>query len=84
MRRVVLHVDRLVLRGFARDEAAAVTAGLRAELQSLLGGEAALAALSLHQASSFVKAGTVHVPHGGSARATGRAVAARIVRGGRP
>jgi hypothetical protein len=84
MRRVVLHVDRLLLRGFARGDAAALSAGLRAELQSLLGGEAAVAALSLHQGSHVVRAGTVRVPDGSSAGAVGRAVAGRIVRSTKP
>lgn len=84
MRRVVLHVDRLLLRGFARGDAAPLAAGLRAELRSLLGGHGAVAALSEHEASQVVRAGTVRVPQGGSARTVGRAVAARIVDGGRP
>jgi hypothetical protein len=84
MSRVVLHVDRLLLRGFARGDAAPLSAGLRAELQSLLKSEDAVAALSQREASHIVKAGTVRVPHGGSAHAVGRAVATRIVRGGKP
>jgi hypothetical protein len=84
MRRVVLHVDRLLLRGFTRGDAAPLAAGLRAELRSLLGGAAAVAALSEHEASHVVRAGTVRVPQGGNARAVGRAVATRIVRGAKP
>jgi hypothetical protein len=84
MRRVVLHVDRLLLRGFAHGDVAPLSDGLRAQLQSLLGGDAAIAALSQHQASHVVHAGTVRVPHGGSAGAVGRAVATRIVRGAKP
>ncbi len=81
MKRVVLHIDRLELRGFAAGDVAAVSAGLRAELQSRLGGDAAIAALSRHQASDVVRAGTVRVRHGGGPDAVGRAVAGRIVRG---
>ena len=81
MRRVVVHIDRLVLRGVARGDAAAVSAGLRAELQDRLGGDAAVAALARHQASEAVRAGTVRVPHGGGPEAVGRAAAGRIVRG---
>lgn len=84
MRRIVLHVDRLLLRGFTRGDAAHVAAGLRAELRSLLGGAGAVGALSEHAASGVVRAGTVRVPQGGSARAVGRAVATRIIRGGTP
>ena len=81
MRRVVVHVDRLLLRGFARGDAARLAAGLRTELGALLGGDGALAVLSHHATAQIVRAGTVRVPEGGSATAVGRAVATRIVRG---
>jgi hypothetical protein len=81
MKRVVLHIDRLLLRGFARSDVAAVSAGMRSELQSLLSDDAAVAALSRHQASHVLQSGTVRVMHGGSAAAVGHAVAGRIVRG---
>jgi hypothetical protein len=84
MRRVVLHVDRLVLRGFPRRDAVAVAEGLRTELQSLLAGDAAVAALSEHKTSDVVRAGTVRVPHGAGGGGVGRAVAVRIARGARP
>lgn len=83
MRRIVLHVDRLLLRGFTRRDVAPFSAGFRAELQSLLGFDDAIDAVSQHQASHVVEAGTVRVPYGGSANAVGRAVATRIVRGGK-
>ena len=81
MIRVVLHVDRLVLRGFTRAEVPGVSAGLRAELQARLGDDTAVAALSRHQASHLAHAGAVRVPYRGSPEAVGRAVAGRIVRG---
>ncbi|MDB6158419.1 MAG: hypothetical protein JWO04_2125 [Gammaproteobacteria bacterium] len=82
MKRVVLHIDQLSLRGFSHADTAVFSDGLSSGLQSLLGrGDAAVDALSQHHASHFVKAGSVRVPHGGSAGAVGRAVAGRIVRG---
>jgi hypothetical protein len=81
MRRVVMHVDCLLLRGFTRGDTARLAAGLRAELRSLLGGNAAVAALSDHATAPVVRAGTVRVPPGGGAATVGRAVATRIVRG---
>jgi hypothetical protein len=81
MRRVVVHIDRLVLRGVAAGDAAALSAGLRTELQFRLGSDGAVMALSRHQAFEAVRAGTVRVPHGGGPEAVGRAAAGRIVRG---
>jgi hypothetical protein len=81
MKRIVMHVDRLLLRGFTRSDAARLATGLRVELQSLLRGDAAVAALSGHENAHVVRAGTVRVAQGSSAAAVGRAAATRIVRG---
>lgn len=81
MRRVVLHIDRLVLRGIPQAGAPAFSAGLRAELQSILGSDPSVDALSNRDDPRPVRAGTVRVPHGAAAGAVGRAVAGRIVRG---
>ncbi len=83
MRRVVLHVDRLVLRGVARGDAAGVAEGLQAELQSLLGAPSGVAALVGHGGSYSVQAGTARVRQGGDAASVGRAAAGRIVRAAR-
>ena len=82
MRRVVLHVDRLVLRSIKRADAAAVSAGLQAELQAMLGSDGGIAALAVHDAAYAVQAGRTRVTQGADAASVGRAVAGRIVRGG--
>jgi len=84
MRRVVVHVDRLVLRGFARGDVYPLAAGLRGELQALLGVHGAISAMSQHHGAHRVRAWTVRAPAGGHPRALVRAVATRIVRGGKP
>jgi hypothetical protein len=81
MRRVVLHVDRLVLRGIARADAEAVSAGLRTELRSLLAGPEAVAALGALRALPAVQAGRARLPQDADAASVGRAVAGRIVQG---
>ncbi|MDN3556275.1 hypothetical protein [Halomonas maura] len=45
MTRLVLHIDRLVLRGIDPDDAEAISAGLQAELQRRLAAPAAVDAL---------------------------------------
>jgi hypothetical protein len=82
VRRVVLHIDRLLLHGFERRDVGPLVAGLRAELTSLLGAENPAEAARYH-ASSFLQAGTVRVPHGRRPEAVGRDVAGRILHGGR-
>lgn len=77
MRRIVLHIDRLVLRGVDRGDAAAVSAALQAELQSLLGPGGA-GTLATQRSMDALQAGRVHLPQGADAPALGRAVAARV------
>jgi hypothetical protein len=83
-RRIVLHVDRLVLRGIDRADAAGVAEGLQAELQALLAGEGAVAALASQHALHAVRAGTARLSQDADGAAVGRAVAGRIVQGSKP
>lgn len=84
MPRIVLHIDRLVLRGVERGDAAAVSAALQAELHSLLGVPGAARALSARAGARAVQAGKAALPPGADASTLGRAVASRIVGGGTP
>jgi len=81
MTRVVLHIDRLVLRGVDRADAAAVSAGLKGQLQHLLVGPDAARALAAAGNAYRVKAGEVRIARHRGATAMGRAVASSIVRG---
>lgn len=76
MPRIVLHIDRLVLRGVERADAAAVSDALQAELRTLLavGGSPLVTQGNAHA----LRAGKIRLPDGAGAAALGRAVAMRI------
>jgi len=79
--RITLHIDRLVLHGVAPADAAAVTAGLKAELQRRLALPGANpASADRHRVNAGVVriAGNRSGDHGG--HAMGRAIAGRISR----
>ncbi|WP_289535819.1 hypothetical protein [Pseudomonas sp. SO81] len=79
MSRIVLHIDRLVLRGVSAADAAVFSESLRSELASRLADPAARAALLACGGNHKLNVGSVQVPHGQPASATGQAVAGRIV-----
>lgn len=95
MKRIVVHIDRLVLRGIDADDAAAVSAGVQAgvqaELRRLLAepGTAAQLATGGHRAR--IRAGAVTLTANSTGSNTdhhmghhmGQAIAGGIVRGGR-
>ncbi|HSW19038.1 MAG TPA: hypothetical protein VLJ86_17600 [Ramlibacter sp.] len=76
MPKIVLHIDRLVLRGVERADADAVSDALRAELHTLLatGG----GTLATQGSTHALQAGKLRLPHGADGATLGRAVAARI------
>jgi hypothetical protein len=84
MSRLVLHIDRLVLRGIDRADAAAVAAGLELELRRQLTRAGAEAPLVTGGDRPRVRVGEVRVAGGSHAAATGRAVARGIVGGVTP
>ncbi|TLF52866.1 hypothetical protein FEI13_03960 [Halomonas urmiana] len=84
MTRIVLHVDRLVLRGVAPGDAAALGEALRAELGRRLAQPGALDALRAANGQHRLDAGRLRLaPERGTA-ALGKAVARRIIPGGEP
>lgn len=82
MKRVIVHIDRLVLRGIERTDAVGMSGSLEAELRSLLRGGDAVRALALQHDLQVVRAEPASVPHGADAVSLGRAVATRIVPAG--
>jgi hypothetical protein len=76
MPRIVLHIDRLVLRGVERADAAAVSEALQAELRTQLAG--GRSPLATQGSTHALQAGKVRVPQDGGAAALGHAVATRI------
>ncbi len=84
--RVVLHIDRLVLRGVDPADAAAVALALRTELGSLLAPDAG-AALAAQGSVAVRRVPQLSLAPGADPAALGRAVAAGITgpqSGGRP
>lgn len=78
MKRVVLHIDRLVLHGVDRADAAALAAAMQDELDVLLSRSETLARLTARHGRDAVHAGDARVPQQSSAAMLGRAVARRI------
>lgn len=81
MNRVVLHIDRLVLRGIDPADAPAVSAGIRTKMESLL-GESGIAQTIAGRGDRFrIKGGTAHFDQAGTAGDLGLSVGKRIARG---
>ncbi|SFL96500.1 hypothetical protein [Variovorax sp. OV329] len=76
MPRLVLHIDRLVLHGVERADAAGVADALQEQLGALLaaGGSPLAAQGNTHA----LQAGRIRLPHDAGAAALGHAVATRI------
>ena len=75
-RRIVVSIDRLVLRGVDRGDAAALADALRTELQHILASGGGT--LATQGSTHAMPASQVRLPEGSGAAALGRAVAARI------
>lgn len=81
MKHVVLHIDRLVLRGIGRTDAAAVSTGIQAELQRLLAEPDAATSLAEGGHRYRIKAGTVNIAQDADGRAVGHAIAGGVFKG---
>lgn len=81
MTRVVLHIDQLILRGFERADAAAVSAGVQKQLKSMLIEPNAPASLTSGGDRFRIKAGTAQVEQAGGAPGIGRSIGRQIVKG---
>ncbi len=81
MTRVVVHIDKLVLRGIERADAAAVSAGIEAQLQQMLVAPGMAASLTDAGDHHRIKAGVVDASIAGGAHQLGRKAGKRIVRG---
>ena len=81
MKRVVLHIDRLVLRGFDREDLAGIAEGLRAELGRLLATPQAAHALLAQRSVPRLKVASLRIAPGARASAVGEQTAQGIVRG---
>jgi hypothetical protein len=85
--RVVLSIDRLVLRGVPAEDRAALVEAFRAELARLVGAPGAAASLGPTRWVAAVRATTGEAPAAGPATgpvALGRASARGLLRSARP
>jgi hypothetical protein len=83
MKRIVLHIDRLVLRGFDPADGDRLAEGLRQELGALLATAETAQAMTVWQSTPRLRAGTVHIDHGAPPVRVGQRIAGVIIPGGR-
>lgn len=83
MARIVLHIDRLVLKGLQATDAAAISTGLQQGLQARLADPEARATLAAQSPSGVLKVGNVQIEQGKDSSGIGTALAKRITGGGR-
>lgn len=76
MTRIVVHIDRLVLRGVAPNDATALSEAIHAELGQLLGNHPDIASLTGKAVRGSINAGSVNASN--SPQGTGKTIAMRI------
>jgi hypothetical protein len=77
MKRVVVHIDRLVLKGFRREDRHAIAAGLQQELGRLFADRDAVSGLQATGDVSQLRVG-VQIEHGSQPQRVGETVARSI------
>jgi hypothetical protein len=75
MKRVVVHIDRLVLKGFCHEDQHAVAAGLRQELERVFADRETVSRLSAVGDVPQLQVGGVHIEHGSKPQRVGENVA---------
>jgi hypothetical protein len=80
MKRVVIHIDRLVLKGFRHEDQHAIAAGLQQELARVFADREAVSLLSALADVSQLQVGGVHIEHGSKPQRIGENVARGIGR----
>jgi len=80
MKRVVVHIDRLVLKGFRQEDRHAIAAGLQAELMRLFADPATATGLANIGDTARLPVGTVHMPHDVTPQSVGTQTARGIAR----
>lgn len=78
MKRIVLHIDRLVLRGVDRHDADAVARALHAALQAWLVKPGGGAALAGHDGQAVLRVRSPQLPAGADATSLAKAVVVGI------
>jgi hypothetical protein len=80
MRRVIVHIDRLVLTGFRQEDRDAVAAGLQDELGRVFTDRDAASRVGAMSDVPRLQIGGVRIDHGAGARGIGESVAQHIGR----
>ena len=78
MKRVVVHIDRLVLKGFRHEDRHAVAAGLRQELENVFAERETVSLLSALGDVPRLRVSGVHIEHGSPPQRVGEQVAQGI------
>jgi hypothetical protein len=84
MKRVVVHIDELVLRGFHHEDRLAVAEGLRAELARHFAEPGAARDFAARGNLPRLEAGAIRIAPGARPSTVGTEAAQRIVRGSKP
>ena len=75
MKRVVVYIDRLVLKGFRHEDRHAIAVGLQQELGRVFADREAVSLLRAMGDVSQLKVGGVHIEHGSKPQRVGESVA---------
>jgi hypothetical protein len=78
MKRVLVHIDRLVLKGFGQQDRHAIALGLQEELGRVFGDRDCVQHLSTVGDTARLPVGAVHVGHGSVPQRIGVTVAREI------
>ena len=81
MKRIFLHIDKLVLRGIDRGDTAAISAGLQAELERRLAKPGNVTPLLESSHRYRIKAGSVKIAPATDGRAMVHAIASSVLKG---
>jgi hypothetical protein len=80
MKRVVVHIDRLVLKGFRHEDRHAIAAGVRQELGRVFADREAVSLLVALGHVPRLQVGGVHIEHGLKPQRVGERVAHGVSR----
>ena len=80
MKRVAVHIDRLVLKGFRPEDRYAIAAGLQEELGRVFADREAVSLLRTAGAVPRLQVGGVPIEHGSTPKRVGESVAQGIGR----
>lgn len=83
MKRITVHIDRLVLRGFDDKDRDSLAEGVRLELGNLLANAGASQSLTGIHSIPRLRVGSVQIGQGAKPAQVGKLIASGIVRGRR-